>query len=156
MQKRGRERSDGTVIVVACTDPRVTPEEFLGMGDGAKATVVRTTGGRVRPALSSLYVLTAVGGEGKKGLIMVIHHTDCGLCHVTEEQIKESLKKRASGPEEAHDIDGMVFGAIADPEETVKEDVALLRESSFFKGMQVVGLVQDTETGLLRECVGIE
>lgn len=42
------------------------------------------------------------------------------------------------------------------PEETVKEDVALLRESSFFKGMQVVGLVQDTETGLLRECVGIE
>ena len=59
MQKKGREREDGTVIlgtsisfeslglvqesadrmlseegVVACTDPRVTPEEFLGMGEG--------------------------------------------------------------------------------------------------------------------------
>jgi hypothetical protein len=33
---------------------------------------------------------------------------------VTEEQIKESLKKRASGPEEALEIDGMVFGAIAE------------------------------------------
>ena len=39
------------------------------------------------------------------------------------------------------------------PEETVKEDVKILRESSFFKGQQIVGLVQDTETGLLKEVV---
>ena len=32
MQKRGRERDDGTVVIVACTDPRVCPEESLGMG----------------------------------------------------------------------------------------------------------------------------
>ena len=37
------------------------------------------------------------------------------------------------------------------PEVTVKEDVKLLRESSFFKGMEIVGLVQNTETGLLKE-----
>jgi len=42
------------------------------------------------------------------------------------------------------------------PEVTVKEDVEILRESPFFKGMQVVGLVQDTETGLLKEVVGVE
>lgn len=28
-------RADFGEQVVACTDPRVTPEEFLGMGDGA-------------------------------------------------------------------------------------------------------------------------
>jgi hypothetical protein len=39
------------------------------------------------------------------------------------------------------------------PEETVKEDVRILRESIFFKGQQIVGLVQDTETGLLKEVV---
>jgi carbonic anhydrase len=42
------------------------------------------------------------------------------------------------------------------PEETVKEDVKILRESSFFKGQQIVGLVQDTETGLLKEIVWAE
>jgi carbonic anhydrase len=36
----------------------------------------------------------------------------------------------------------------------VKEDVEFLRESPWFKGMQIVGFVQDTETGLLAEVVG--
>jgi carbonic anhydrase len=39
------------------------------------------------------------------------------------------------------------------PEETVKEDVKTLRESSFFKGQQIVGMVQDTDTGLLKEVI---
>jgi carbonic anhydrase len=38
----------------------------------------------------------------------------------------------------------------------VKEDVRILRESSFFKGTQIVGLVQDTPTGLLKEIAGVE
>lgn len=42
------------------------------------------------------------------------------------------------------------------PEESVKEDVGILRASPFFKGMQIVGFVQDTETGLLSEVVGVE
>lgn len=41
------------------------------------------------------------------------------------------------------------------PEVTVREDVEILRKSSFFKGTQIVGLVQDTQTGLLKEVVGI-
>lgn len=41
------------------------------------------------------------------------------------------------------------------PEETVKADVKLLRESSFFKGTQIVGFVQSTDTGLLKEIVGV-
>ena len=174
MQKAGRERVDGTVIIgklrfgmeksfvirevrdantrnmdiVACTDPRVTPEQFLGMKDGSsvflplsilihydsnlnlEATVVRTAGGRVLPALSTLYVLTTVGTEGKKGLIIVIHHTgnfvssiwpskgtflqvqDCGLCHTTDEDIRQSLRRRATKPEELKEIDSMSFGSI--------------------------------------------
>jgi carbonic anhydrase len=42
------------------------------------------------------------------------------------------------------------------PEESVKEDVETLRASPFFKGMQILGFVQDTETGLLNEVVGVE
>jgi hypothetical protein len=40
---------------------------------------------------------------------------------------------------------------VCSPEITVKEDVQFLRNTSFFKGTQVVGLLQDTQTGLLRE-----
>ncbi len=41
------------------------------------------------------------------------------------------------------------------PEESVKEDVGILRASPFFTGMQIVGFVQDTETGLLSEVVDV-
>jgi hypothetical protein len=39
---------------------------------------------------------------------------DCGLSHITDEEIKESLKKRASGSEEAQEVDAMVFGSITE------------------------------------------
>jgi len=42
------------------------------------------------------------------------------------------------------------------PEDSVKDDVKTLRDSPFFKGMQILGYVQDTETGLLSEVVGLE
>ena len=47
------------------------------MTDGrvAAATIVRTGGGRVCSALDTLLTLTAVGNEGKKGVIIVTHHT---------------------------------------------------------------------------------
>jgi carbonic anhydrase len=38
----------------------------------------------------------------------------------------------------------------------VKEDVEILRASPFFKGMQILGFVQDTETGLLNQIVSLE
>ena len=37
--------------------------------------MVRTAGGRVQAAMNTLLVLSAVGNEGQKGLIMVVHHT---------------------------------------------------------------------------------
>lgn len=39
------------------------------------------------------------------------------------------------------------------PEVSVKEDVEFLRNGPFFKGAQILGFVQDTETGVLREVV---
>ena len=34
--------------------------------------------------------------------------------------------------------------------------MGILKESPFFKGMQILGFVQDTETGLLKEVVGAD
>ncbi|KAH6719885.1 carbonic anhydrase [Leptodontidium sp. MPI-SDFR-AT-0119] len=164
MQRKGRERVDGTVIVVACTDPRVTPEEFLGMDSSSKATVVRTAGGRVHAAMSTLLVLSAVGNAGKKGVIMVVHHTDCGLQTADEEAIRGVLRESVEGGGEGRwkdreverVLEGVRFGAFVNPDESVKEDVGILKDSPFFKGMQILGFVQDTETGLLKEVIGVE
>jgi len=137
--------------VVACTDPRVTPEEFLGMGEGNKATVVRTAGGRVHSALNTLLVLSAVGNAGRKGVIMVVHHTDCGLQSISDDEIKEVLKKSVENGDGVDMLKDMKFGCITDPQESVKDDVQVLRESLFFKGMHISGFVQDTETGLVEK-----
>ncbi|PMD24228.1 hypothetical protein NA56DRAFT_31250 [Hyaloscypha hepaticicola] len=157
MQKKGREREDGTIIVVACTDPRVTPEEFLGMSssEGNKATVVRTAGGRVHAAMSTLLVLSAVGNLGKKGVIMVVHHTDCGLQTASDDDIRKALGE-GIGEEGREVLKGTVFGSFVRPEESVKKDVGILRASPFFKGMQILGFVQDTTTGLLSEVIAVE
>lgn len=34
--------------------------------------------------------------------------------------------------------------------------MGILKDSPFFKGMQILGFVQDTETGLLKEVIGVE
>jgi carbonic anhydrase len=105
--------------------------------------------------MSTLLVLSAVGNLGKKGVIMVVHHTDCGLQTATDEQIRMALGK---GVEEEGQValKQVVFGSFEKPEESIREDVGILRASPFFNGMQIVGFVQDTETGILNEVVGPE
>ena len=56
-----------------------------------EATVIRVAGGRAAAALPSLLVLSAVGNNGAKGTIMVVHHTDCGLVHHSDVEICEIL-----------------------------------------------------------------
>ncbi len=86
---------------------------------------------------------------------MVVHHTDCGLQTASDEEIRKVLSQdiEEEGKEVLKEV---VFGSFVTPEESVKEDVGILRASPFFKGMQIVGLVQDTDTGLLSEVVGLE
>lgn len=120
-----------------------------------EATVVRTAGGRVHAAMSTLLVLSAVGNLGKKGVIMVVHHTDCGLQTATDDDIRKALGE-GIGEEGKEVLKETVFGSFVRPEESVKEDVGILRASPFFKGMQILGFVQDTETGLLTEVGALE
>lgn len=39
---------------------------------------------------------------------------DCGLCHITDEEIRESLRRRASGEEEVREVGEMTFGSIGE------------------------------------------
>jgi carbonic anhydrase len=78
--------------------------------DTKEATVVRTAGGRVQAAMSSLLVLSAVGNLGKKGAIMVVHHTDCGLQTASDGEIREALGDGV-GEEGKEILKGVKFGS---------------------------------------------
>jgi carbonic anhydrase len=60
--------------------------------------------------MSTLLVLSAVGNLGKKGTIMVVHHTDCGLQTTTDEEIREVLGKAVSADGRGL-LDGVKFGS---------------------------------------------
>lgn len=95
----------------------------------SEATMVRTAGGRVRDALGTLLVLSAVGNLGRKGTVMVVHHTDCGLCSAGvveaggDEAIRRALLRglerdgEGKGDERYEEarrmLEGMRFGSFA-------------------------------------------
>ena len=60
--------------------------------------------------MSTLLVLSAVGNLGKNGVIMVVHHTDCGLQTADEEEIRKVLKSGVDGEAEKM-LEGVRFGA---------------------------------------------
>ena len=69
--------------------------------------MIRNAGGRVFDAMRSLTVLQTIGGPG---MIVVMHHTDCGMTHFHDDKIKAALTELA--PEEKASIEAMKFGEI--------------------------------------------
>jgi carbonic anhydrase len=62
--------------------------------------------------LNTLLVLSAVGNKGKKGVVMVVHHTDCGLQSISDDEIKEVLRKSVESDDGVQMLNDMKFGSI--------------------------------------------
>lgn len=60
-------------------------------------------------AIRSLIVLDSIAGVST---VVVIHHTDCGLTHCLDGEIKEKLLKKA--PQQSHEIAKMNFGEMTE------------------------------------------
>ncbi|KAH6663064.1 carbonic anhydrase [Halenospora varia] len=109
--------------------------------------VIRNAGGRAGPALRSIICLDHLVGVGT---IVVIHHTDCGLTHLRDAQIRSSLTGKA--PDHADEISKMEFGEILDLKGSVVEDMKLLKETPYLrKDLNVYGYLYDIKTGKLEE-----
>lgn len=103
---------------------------------------------------------------------MVVHHTgkstlshsltyvfealinfssDCGMTHLTDEQIKEDIRKR--NPDDAAAAENIDFGCFAesDLEKTIVKDVESLKAEKLLRGVDIRGYVLSTETGRLQE-----
>jgi carbonic anhydrase len=139
-------------MIVGCVDPRVDPTLVLGLELG-DAVVIRNIGGRITPAtLQSIAMLRLIadaegGAPGAGWNLIVVHHTDCGIRHLTgyPDLLAEHLG-----------IDRAEFDAssVIDPHATVAADVAALKANTFLPAELIVsGLVYDVSTGLIEQVV---
>ncbi|KAJ9656230.1 hypothetical protein H2198_005081 [Neophaeococcomyces mojaviensis] len=85
--------------------------------------------------------------------IAIVHHTDCGTLHFTNEGLSEKVKGTVDKARWA-DIEKIDFGANKDIKESVKDDLDWLRENPLIreelkKGCK--GFVLDIKTGKVAE-----
>ena len=98
------------LIIISCFDKRINPRQFFQFTEPGEAFVLANAGGRVdNDTLRTLIVLDNVIGIKT---VMIVHHTDCGLTHVTDEKIRTQLKER--NPENAGEVEELKgwFGEI--------------------------------------------
>ena len=132
------------VSIVTCMDSRlhVAPALGLALGD---AHILRNAGGRVtEDMIRSLVISQQQMGTRE---IVVLHHTDCGAQTFNNEDFQEHLKR-----ELGVDVSGKDFLPFQDVEESVREDMKLLRECPLIPDDVIIsGAVYDVDTGSMRE-----
>jgi carbonic anhydrase len=139
------------VIIVTCLDHRLDPAKFLGLELG-DAPVIRNAGGRVTSAviedIAYLGFLAEQlsGGQIEAGRLFevaIVHHTQCGTGFLADPGFRRQAAA-ATGLAEA----ALEAAAVADPDVTVRADVARLLASPLFSPKaSVSGHVYDTDTG---------
>lgn len=133
------------VAVVACMDARLHPEKALGIAIG-DAHVIRNAGGRVQDAVRSLVISQRLLGTTE---IVVLHHTDCGMLTFTNEQLAARVAADLGA-----DVSGQDFLPFPDLEQSVRDDVAFLRESPLIPNdIPISGAIYDVTTGKVHEVV---
>lgn len=127
------------LAIVTCMDVRidVLPAMGLALGD---AHVLRNAGGRVTDdTLRSLAVSTHLLGTD---MIVVMHHTQCGMSGPTN----EALRVATGAPFD--------FRPIADHTAALQEDVAMLAAQSFLADVRAIfGFLYDVESSLITPVV---
>ncbi len=132
------------VAIVTCMDSRLHVAHALGLALG-DAHILRNAGGRVtEDMIRSLVISQQQMGTRE---IVVLHHTDCGAQTFQNEAFQEHLKH-----ELGVDVFDQDFLPFQDVEESVREDMQLLRESPLIPDDVVIsGAVYDVDTGSMRE-----
>ena len=121
------------VAIVTCMDSRLHVAQALGLALG-DAHILRNAGGR------SLVISQQQMGTRE---IVVLHHTDCGAQTFKNEEFAAFLNQ-----ELGVDVSGQDFLPFTDVEESVREDVELLRQSPLIPDdVEISGAVYDVATG---------
>src|SRR5437660_2933820 len=129
------------VAVLVCMDARIDPARALGLEEG-DAHVIRNAGGRADDALRSLVISEQLLGTTE---IVVIHHTDCGMLTFSNEDLHSKVKQELHA-----DADHIDFLPFKDVEQSVRDDVTLLRNSPLIpQSIAISGFIYDVKDGRL-------
>ncbi|MBO4106980.1 beta-class carbonic anhydrase [Streptococcus suis] len=134
------------VAIVTCMDSRLHVAQALGLALG-DAHILRNAGGRVtEDMIRSLVISQQQLGTRE---IVVLHHTDCGAQTFTNEDFVVQLKRDLGV-----DVAGQDFLPFTDIEESVREDIALLKQSPLIPDdVEIFGAVYDVDTGRMTEVI---
>ena len=134
-------------VVLTCMDPRLHPEQSLGLSVG-DAYVLRNAGGRVSDdTVRSLMI--ALSQQGAREVV-VIHHTDCALSRQTNQTLQAAVKSNVGV-----DVSTVDFLTFSDLAGSVRDDVTRIARAPQTPGdIAVVGFVCDTNSGILELVVG--
>ena len=131
------------VAIVSCMDARFLPSRVLGIEEG-DAHIIRNAGGVVTDdQIRSLAISQHLLGTEE---IILIHHTNCGLEGIGEEEIRAQLREAAGGVDPPWRVE-----AFMDVDESVRESMRRIQDSPFIPRKNVRGFVYDVENGSLRE-----
>lgn len=134
------------VAVLTCMDARLHPEKFLGL-DVGDAHVIRNAGGRAsEDAIRSLVISERLLDTTE---IVVIHHTDCGMVTFSNADLAAKIQQDLGV-----DVGDRDFLPFPDLEQSVRDDVTILRESPLIpKDIAISGAIYDVRSGALQEIV---
>ena len=142
--RRLTPRPERKLAILTCMDTRLSIRT-LGLKTG-DAHIIRNAGGIVtddslRSLLVSHYLL-----ETQEW--MIINHTDCGLMHTTEQDLRNRIQTRTGTAA----IAPAFFFAFQNIEENVRHQLQKLRTHPWIpEKIQIRGFVYDVSTGKLRE-----
>jgi carbonic anhydrase len=140
-------RPERKLAVLTCMDTRLSIQT-LGL-KAADAHIIRNAGGIVTDdTLRSLLISHYLLGTEE---FMVINHTDCGLMHTNEQDLRTRIQNRAGTAA----VSPSFFYAFQNIEENVRNQLQKLRSHPWVpQSVAVRGFVYDVTTGLLREISG--
>ncbi len=131
------------LAVVACMDSRMDIFEMLGLKHG-DAHIIRNAGGVVTDDVVRSLVVSQRLLHTKE--IVLIHHTNCGLQTVSEDEFKHEIEA------ECGIKPWWALETFGDPYIDVRQSMARLHHSPFVVHKDNIrGFVYDVETGALHE-----
>jgi carbonic anhydrase len=129
------------LAVLTCMDARIDLAGALGLEVG-DAHVIRNAGAlATEDAIRSLVVSQQLLGTRE---VVLIAHTRCGLHGADDAELRGRIAASTG-----HATD-MRFGAFADLEDMVRDQVAILRDEPTLLDTPIHGLIYEVETGRLR------
>jgi carbonic anhydrase len=129
------------LAVVSCMDSRMDVFQILGLRNG-EAHIIRNAGGVITDdVIRSLCLSQRSLGTRE---IILLHHTDCGLSKVSEDDFKAGLQQ------ELGIKPWWALESFDDPVLDVKQSIKRLRLTPFLPHKDAIrGFVYDVTTGLL-------